>query len=71
MSMKFRSTSKEGIEFQVPHKVADMVRERTRGRRSLSVVGTELLAQALGLDPAEFGIESHPSNQLNTTEPTM
>lgn len=57
MSTKFRSVKKEGIEFQVPHKIADLVRERTRGRRSLSVIGTELLARGLGLDPAEFGID--------------
>jgi hypothetical protein len=57
MSRTFRSIRKEGIEFQVPHRLADLIREQTRGRRSLSVVGTEILARGLGLDPAEFGID--------------
>ncbi len=57
MSRNWRSMKKEGLEFQVPPKLADLVREQTRGRRSLSLVGTELLARGLGVDPVEFGIE--------------
>lgn len=56
---KFRHMKKEGLEFQVPPKLADHVRSLTRhGRRSLSSVGTEILAKGLGLDPAEFGVEA-------------
>ncbi len=57
MSQTFRSIRKEGIEFQIPPRLADLIREQTRGRRSLSIVGTEILARGLGLDPAEFGVE--------------
>ncbi len=55
---RFRSLKKEGIEFQIPPELADLIRSQTKGRRSLSSVGTEILARGLGLDPAEFGVES-------------
>lgn len=54
----FRAADKEYLPIRAPVKIADKVREKAaRERRSISSVGTELLALGLQLDPASFGIE--------------
>jgi len=53
----FRSLEKEGIEFQLPVQLARLLRRRANGYRSISVVGTEVIARGLGLDPGDFGVE--------------
>lgn len=60
MKNTFRSLEKEALTIQVPPEIADMVRSRTRGRRSLSSVGTEILARGLEIDPRKYGIEPQP-----------
>ena len=55
----FRRITKEGLEIRAPVRLVDQIREKAaRERRSLSSVGTELLARGLDLDPAAFGIEA-------------
>lgn len=55
---KFRSLPKDGVEFQLPTKLAKLVRRHVNGYRTISVVGTEIVAKGLGLNPADFGVES-------------
>lgn len=58
----FRGAEKERIPIRAPVKLADLIRQKAaRDRRSISSVGTELLAIGLKLDPSSFGIE--PTNQ--------
>lgn len=59
---KFRNRKKEGIEFQIPPELAELLRVRAaRERRSISEVGTEILLTGLGLNHAEFGIDLDPA----------
>lgn len=58
----FRKVGKESLDIRAPVRLADKIREKAaRERRSISSVGTELLAIGLGIDPGVYGIE--PTNQ--------
>ncbi len=64
MIRPFREQPKECIELRVPIPVATAIREQAvRERRSLSEVGTEILARGLRLDPARYGIDAESSHR--------
>ena len=53
----FRSLRKEGLEIQVPPIIAEEIRLKAASeRRSISEVGSELLAIGLGYKAKDFGI---------------
>lgn len=53
----FREHPKEDLEIRVPIAIARHIRVKAaEQRRSLSEVGSEILALGLGTDPAVYGI---------------
>ena len=52
---------KTTLAFLVPDRIDREIRRRAfQERSSLSRVGTEILSNAFGIDPTEFGIEPTP-----------
>lgn len=55
----FRHLGKEDLGIRIPPLIAQQIRLRAANeRRSISEVGSEILAKGLGMDPAQFGIEA-------------
>ena len=57
----FRHIEKEAIGLKLPVPIASALRvSAAKTRRSLNDIASEALADHLGLDPIEFGIEPKP-----------
>ena len=62
MRVRFREIEKESLEIRVPIAFATWLRTTAAAeRRSISEVGSEVLARGLEIDPRTIGIEPTPA----------